>query len=56
MDLKSYGTNMVIVDIITSLGWTKLCMKQEEGALLLVRELNANLEEKVEDKVFVRGK
>lgn len=56
MDLKSYGTNKVIVDIITSLGWTKLYMKQEEGALLLVKELNANLEEKVEDKVFVRGK
>lgn len=56
LGLESCGTDKVILDIMTSLGWTKLCKKPDEGTLKLVREFYANLEKKVEDKVFIRGK
>lgn len=56
MDLESYGIGKVILDITTSLGWTKLCRKLEVGALLLVMDVYVNLEEKAKDKEFVRGK
>lgn len=34
----------------------KLCEKREEGFLLLVKEFYTNLDERVDDKVFVREK
>lgn len=56
MDLESFYKDKVIPDIINSHEWTKLCRKPYEGALQLVRKFYANMEDKVEDKVFVREK
>lgn len=42
--------------IIDCFGWKKFCEKPKEGELQLVKEFYTNLEERVDDKVFVRGK
>lgn len=54
--MESASTDPKIKEIIASLGWTKFCEKRREGVLQVVKEFYVNLEERVEDKVFLRGK
>lgn len=55
LDFDSYGANKVIQDIIKRLGWNEFYKKPDEGVLQLLKEFYANLEERINDKVFVRG-
>lgn len=56
VDLDSFDTNKEAKEIIQCLCWTMFSMRPDDGALQLVKEFYANLEEKVVDKVIVRGK
>lgn len=50
------STDPLIKDIVNNIGWMKFCEKSSEGELQVVKDFYANLEERVEDKVFVRRK
>lgn len=55
MDLISFKNDKNILDIIAAVGWTTFCGKPDEGALNMVKEFYANLEQIKDDKVFVHG-
>lgn len=54
--MDSIGTDSDVKEIINYLGWRKFCGKTKEGVLQVVKEFYVNLEERVDGKVFVRGK
>lgn len=56
MELESFGIDKKVKDIIKCLGRKELCKKLDEGVLQIVKEFYANLDENVDDKVFVKGK
>lgn len=56
LDLDNFGINKEVQEIIQCIGWAELCKKPNEGILRLLKEFYANLEERVNDKVFVWGK
>lgn len=56
LNLESYKAYIVIQNIIKSCGWVAFYGKLDKGVLQLVREFYANVEEKEDDKVFVRDK